>query len=369
MSVYPALTDEQEKEILRKCWYTHDAHWFRAVAQEFGLEAANPLNRRVCRALGEAEMRRLVRALGIVRPTTMEELVEMMKLGMRFFAPPPLAEFDMWVIDEQSYGVRMKRCFIHENVTKAGIAPLYECAASDRLQGWHDALGLPLAEDPPLMRCPKVQGRECHRVATIQPSQARSDVGVPSMRGGKAMNQPAPEEKQAKMSAYDALTDEQEKEILRKCWYSHDANWFRAVAQEFGLEVANRLNRQVIRAQGKVETRRLMKALGISQIRGVDEMIRFVDTAVHLIVGPLMEFEIRALNDHSYEGTFHRCFVHENIVKAGVAQSYICAVFDRLQGFHDAANLPLTEEIAALPCAKAEGRECRRIVAFEPLKT
>ncbi len=164
------------------------------------------------------------------------------------------------------------------------------------------------------------------------------------------------------------LSPEQREDLIRRCWYSHDARWFRAVAQEFGLEVANRLNRQVIRAQGKVETRRLMKALGISQISDVEEMIRFVDTAVHLIVGPLMEFEIRALNDHSYEGTFHRCFVHENIVKAGVAQSYFCAVFDRLQGFHDAANLPLTEEIAALPCAKAEGQECRRVLTVQPPK-
>lgn len=180
------------------------------------------------------------------------------------------------------------------------------------------------------------------------------------------MDHPAPEEKGAKMNSHHALTDEQEKDLLRKGWNSHDARWFTAVAQEFGLEVANRLNRQVIRAQGKVETLRLMKALGISQISGVEEMIRFVDTSVRLIVGPLMEFEIRALDDRSYEGIFHRCFVHENIVKAGVAQSYVCAVFDRLQGFHEAANLPLTEEIAALPCAKAEGRECRRVLTIQP---
>jgi hypothetical protein len=91
---------------------------------------------------------------------------------MRFFAPPPLAEFDMRVIDEQSYEAWMKRCFIYENVTKAGIGSLYECAASDRLQGWHDALGLPLAEDPPPMQCPMVQGRECRRVHSIQPPKA-----------------------------------------------------------------------------------------------------------------------------------------------------------------------------------------------------
>ena len=168
------------------------------------------------------------------------------------------------------------------------------------------------------------------------------------------------------MSADPVLTDEQEKDILRRCWYSHDARWFAAVAQEFGLEAANRLNRQVCRALGKVETLRLMKALGISRISGVEEMVRFVDGGCRLLIGPLMEFEIRAVDDRSYEATFHRCFVHENIVKAGVAQSYVCAVFDRLQGWHDAADLPLTEDVAALPCAKAEGRECRRVLTIQP---
>jgi len=36
-----------------------------AIVQDFGAEAANRLNRRVCRALGEAEMRRLIKAVGI----------------------------------------------------------------------------------------------------------------------------------------------------------------------------------------------------------------------------------------------------------------------------------------------------------------
>ena len=166
------LSPEEREGLILRCWYSHDARWFTAVTQEFGLEAANRLNRRVCRALGAGEMRRLVRALGIAGPTTVQELVEMMKLGMSFFAPPPLAEFGMRVIDEHSYEVWMKRCFIQEKVAKAGIAPFYECAASDRLQGWHDALGLPMAEDPPPMRCPMVQGRECRRVHTIQPPGA-----------------------------------------------------------------------------------------------------------------------------------------------------------------------------------------------------
>jgi len=166
------LSDEKEKELLRSCWYSHDARWYMAVAQEFGVEAANRLNRRVCRALGKAEMRRLVRALGIAGPRTVQELVRVVEAAFRFFAPPPLTQLEIRVVDDHSYEALMKRCFIHDNIRKAGIAPFYVCAAHDRIQGWHEALGLPLAEEPPTLHCPKIQGRECRPVIAFQQPKA-----------------------------------------------------------------------------------------------------------------------------------------------------------------------------------------------------
>ena len=163
------LSDEKEKELLRSCWYSHDARWYRAVAQEFGVEAANRLNRKACRALGKAEMRRLVGALGIAAPTTVQELVQEIEAAFRFFAPPPLTQLEIRVVDDNSYEAWMKRCFIHDNITKAGIAHFYICASHDRIHGWHEVLGLPLAEEPPTQPCAKVQGQECRRVIVFRP--------------------------------------------------------------------------------------------------------------------------------------------------------------------------------------------------------
>jgi hypothetical protein len=172
VSSTPVLSDEKEKELLRACWYSHDARWYMAVVQEFGMEAANRLNRRACHALGQAEMRRLVKALGIAAPKTVQELVQIVELAFRLFAPPPLAQLEIRVVDDHSYETWMKKCFIHENVTKAGTAPFYICAAHDRIQGWHEALGLPLAEQPPALPCPKIQGGECRLVMTFQPPKS-----------------------------------------------------------------------------------------------------------------------------------------------------------------------------------------------------
>ena len=163
-----ALSDGQEKELLRRCWYTHDARWFMSVVQEFGLEAANRLNKRTCRALGEAEMRRLVGALGIAAPTNVQELVPVIEAAFRLFTPPPLMDLEVRLVDDHSWEGWMKSCFIHDNVVKAGIGPSYVCAAIDRIWGWHDALSLPLAGEPPALRCRKLEGRECRHVLTIR---------------------------------------------------------------------------------------------------------------------------------------------------------------------------------------------------------
>jgi hypothetical protein len=168
MSEEPVLTDDAQKDLLRRCWYSHDARWFTSVADEFGVEAANRLNRRVCRALGEVEMRRFLAAFGIARPRSVRGAVEVIDQAMRFFVPAPMTTFDTWVIDGHSYGFWIRHCFIYDNVTRAGIASSYCCAAFDRVQGWHDALNLPLAEDPPVMPCAKTMGQECLRVMTVQ---------------------------------------------------------------------------------------------------------------------------------------------------------------------------------------------------------
>ncbi len=180
------------------------------------------------------------------------------------------------------------------------------------------------------------------------------------------MESAVPEEKVTTMSVYPALTDEQEKEILRKCWYTHDARWFMSVAQEFGLEAANRLNRLTVRALGRTEGRRLLRAFGLSQVSSLEELVRLFDAGIRILVPPpAMEVKGKVIDERSYEISLGRCYVHENVVRAGIGEGYVCAVFDRVHGWHEAMNLPLAEELPALPCAKVQGRECRRVLTVQ----
>jgi hypothetical protein len=166
------LSNETREDLLRKNWYSHDARWFAAVVEEFGLEAANRLNRRVVRAVGQVETRRLANALNVERASNLSGFLQMLETGRELYVAPPLIEMEARAIDESSYEIRVSRCFVAENIQRAGIAEAYECAVFDRVAGWHDALGLPLADDElPAQRCAAAQEQECRRVFAVRQAE------------------------------------------------------------------------------------------------------------------------------------------------------------------------------------------------------
>jgi hypothetical protein len=81
---------------------------------------------------------------------------------------PDLIEYEIKVLDHQSYEMRIKRCFAHENVVKAGIKDQHQCGILARIQGWIDAQGLEHELAPPLGKCLMVLGKECRYMITLQ---------------------------------------------------------------------------------------------------------------------------------------------------------------------------------------------------------
>lgn len=63
------------------------------------------------------------------------------------------------------------------------------------------------------------------------------------------------------------LSPSERESLLIKCWMSHDARWFMAVAGEYGVHVASRLNQIAAREVGKVEARRLIRALRLPPVK------------------------------------------------------------------------------------------------------
>lgn len=163
------------------------------------------------------------------------------------------------------------------------------------------------------------------------------------------------------------LTQEVRADLIRRAWYAHDARWYAAAAAEFGIEAANRLNRQAVRALGLVEARRLAQAIGRSPAEDLDDLLDFLETALEVYVPPpLMEVAFDRFDSDSYEVRVSRCFAAANIKKAGIEGAYECAVFDRFEGYHAVMGLPLAEgQLPPASCAMAAGRECARVLRIQ----
>ncbi|MBM4325347.1 MAG: hypothetical protein FJ115_17480 [Deltaproteobacteria bacterium] len=154
------LSFDIQKDLLIKGWMSHDARWFMAVKEHFGMEAASRLNQKVARDLGRVEMKRFMKALNLSPSRNMEEYLNIKNAALSLFGPD-LIEYEIKILDHQSYEMRLKRCFAYENVVRAGIKDQYDCGIFARLQGWIDAQGLKHELKPPLGKCMMVLGKEC----------------------------------------------------------------------------------------------------------------------------------------------------------------------------------------------------------------
>jgi len=161
-----SLSFEMEKDLLIKGWMSHDARWFMAVAERFGIDTANRLNQGVCREIGRVEMKRLTKSLALSPPKDMVEYLNFNKAAFALYGSG-LAEYEIKTLDHQSYERRLKRCFAYENIVRAGIKDQYECGILARIQGWINAQGLEHELKPALGKCMMVLGKECSYTITL----------------------------------------------------------------------------------------------------------------------------------------------------------------------------------------------------------
>lgn len=154
------------------------------------------------------------------------------------------------------------------------------------------------------------------------------------------------------------LSPEQREGLLVKGWMSHDARWFMAVAQEFGLGAANRLNKVAAHEVGKVEAKRVAAALGLPPVASMDDYLVLQEALIGLMGPELLDYAVAQTGDDSYEVQIRRCFAHENVVRAGVADTYECGIFARVTGWMETLGVKHEMTPSLGMCMKAQGKEC-----------
>ncbi|HYA41234.1 MAG TPA: DUF6125 family protein [Syntrophobacteraceae bacterium] len=156
-----------------------------------------------------------------------------------------------------------------------------------------------------------------------------------------------------------ALSAKEREGLLVRCWISHDARWYTAVARAFGIDAANKLNQFAARETGKIEAVRITRALGLAPVVTLDDYAVVHEVLIGLLGPDLIDYELLAAGDGAWEFRVRRCFAHENVMRAGIGEEYECGVFARVTGWMEALGLNCEMTPALAGCARAQGRECR----------
>src|SRR3972149_4618032 len=89
-----------------------------------------------------------------------------------------------------------------------------------------------------------------------------------------------------------ALSPSEREALLIKCWMSHDARWFMAVAKECGMQVANRLNQIAAHEIGTVEARRIARALRLPPVTTLDDCLLAQELFINLLGPDLLDYRV-----------------------------------------------------------------------------
>jgi hypothetical protein len=136
------LLPETRERILRENWHSHDARWFLKVGMECGFDLANRLNKVTLRSMARTEMKRLMEAAGCDGAETVEDLTHLVDLACEVYFAPPMLEMEAKATGRDSLAGIVTRCLVQQEVDRAGVRGLYECACGSRHEGWLEACGL-----------------------------------------------------------------------------------------------------------------------------------------------------------------------------------------------------------------------------------
>lgn len=161
------LSAAEREALLVKCWMSHDARWFMAVAQACGIETANKLNQAAARGVGKVEAQRIGHALQLPPVKTLDDYL-LRQEQMISLLGPELLDYGVIKTGEDACQMRVRRCFAHDNAERAGILDQYECGIFARVAGWLDAAGVGYELQPELGKCLKARGQECAWAITVR---------------------------------------------------------------------------------------------------------------------------------------------------------------------------------------------------------
>ncbi|MBD3342385.1 MAG: hypothetical protein GF353_25010 [Candidatus Lokiarchaeota archaeon] len=154
------------------------------------------------------------------------------------------------------------------------------------------------------------------------------------------------------------INDNKKIEILRKNWMSHDARAQMAVVQEFGWEMGNKINKNVMRDIGRTMMYRFMNAVGVKKVHNISDFLTICMSAMKFYYPPPhMNYEFDIISKNEVLGTVKQCAAIQQVKKLGVTNSYECGCFAMRFGWYKALGIKANEN--CLSCIKDGDSNCK----------
>lgn len=154
------------------------------------------------------------------------------------------------------------------------------------------------------------------------------------------------------------------RELLNRCWMTHDGMWFRHCLEECGIEKTNRINKAAIYSAAKIEVRRLARALGVEKIETFEDLYDFIQQASGIVKADFMRFECSSPQKNILRWDMQQCFAYQGIVQLGAIDHYQCGIFERVKGWFDSLGVEysMTPEVGG--CMMHSDGRCFREFRF-----
>jgi len=152
------------KEIISKCWITHDGMWFAHTLSAHGIEETNRLNRAAIRSMVPIELNRFMKVMDVEK----KELLNFTGFSaffseVREFLIPDfmnvLIQFE--APDRMLWQFTGKGCFAYNGVKQANVHTRYLCGPLYRIQCWLEYLGIAYEMSPDISVCTMAERGNC----------------------------------------------------------------------------------------------------------------------------------------------------------------------------------------------------------------
>ncbi|MFX0032112.1 MAG: DUF6125 family protein [Candidatus Hodarchaeota archaeon] len=168
------------------------------------------------------------------------------------------------------------------------------------------------------------------------------------------------------MNLLKELNKQELKELLVKCWMTHDGSWFYNSVKEFGIDTANKLNKGAITNLAPFEINRIKKAMGMenAKITTFEQLKKFIDAAFSVLKGDFMKFTYTFSEKNHLHWEMSTCFAFEGMKLIGITDNYECGVIFRVCCWLDTLGIKYKIEPEINKCLLYSQEKCTGDIKF-----